>query len=157
MTMTACSTGMYSIILGCMLLETNQADYVIAGSVDQSVSFDSIKQMCKLRALSTKYNDTPNIASRPWDTKRDGLVMSEGGALFLLAKEKTNNTLCEIAGYSMNNDAYQVVAPHPEGTQIAKCMESSSVQLWDTKNASFAAFNIELSVLKYQFVCLFFH
>ncbi len=123
MTMTACSTGMYSIILGCMLLETNQADYVIAGSVDQSVSFHSIKQMCKLRALSTKYNDTPNIASRPWDTKRDGLVMSEGGALFLLAKEKTNNTLCEIAGYSMNNDAYQVVAPHPDGTQIAKCME----------------------------------
>ena len=122
MTMTACSTGMYSIILGCMMLETNQADYVIAGSVDQSVSFDSIKQMCKLRALSTKYNKTPKIASRPWDTKRDGLVMSEGGALFLLSKEKTNKTLCEISGYTMNNDAYQVVAPNPEGTQIEKCM-----------------------------------
>lgn len=125
MTMTACSTGLYSIILGCMLLETGQADYVIAGAVDQSVSFDSIKQMCKLRALSTRYNDTPEIASRPWDTKRDGLVMSEGGALFLLTNKKTENSICEIAGYAMNNDAYQVVAPHPEGTLIAQCMSQA--------------------------------
>ena len=125
MTMTACSTGMYSIILGCMLLETGQADYVIAGSVDKSVSFDSVMQMGKLRALSTRYNDTPKLASRPWDTKRDGLVMSEGGALFLLTNKKTENTICEIASYAMNNDAYQVVAPHPEGTLIERCMSDA--------------------------------
>lgn len=125
MTMTACSTGMYSIILGCMLLETGQADYVITGAVDRSVSFDSISQMGKLRALSTRYNDTPKLASRPWDTKRDGLVMSEGGAVFLLTNKDTGNALCTIEKYAMNNDAYQVVAPHPDGKLIEECMRSA--------------------------------
>jgi len=136
MTMTACSTGMYSIILGCMLLETGQADYVIAGSVDRSVSLDSIKQMGKLRALSTRYNDTPEKASRPWDKKRDGLVMSEGGALFLLTnKNYTGNALCTIEKYAMNNDAYQVVAPHPDGKLIEECMKSVLTSTPDLINA----------------------
>lgn len=135
MTMTACSTGMYSIILGCMLLETGQADYVIAGSVDKSVSFDSISQMGKLRALSTRYNDTPKLASRPWDTKRDGLVMSEGGAVFLLTNKDTGNALCTIEKYAMNNDAYQVVAPHPDGKLIEGCMKSVLTSTPDLINA----------------------
>ena len=122
MTMSACSTGIYSIILGCMLIETGQADYVIAGSVDQCINEDAFKQMGKLRALSTQFNNTPETASRPWDKNRDGLVLSEGGALFLLTKEKTENTLCEITKYAMTNDAYQVVAPHPEGKHIERCM-----------------------------------
>lgn len=125
MTMTACSTGMYSIILGCMLLETGQADYVIAGAVDRSVSLDSVIQMGKLRALSTKYNDTPKLASRPWDNERDGLVMSEGGGLMLLTNKDTGNALCTVDKYAMNNDAHQVVAPHPEGKLIEECMRSA--------------------------------
>ena len=125
MTSSACSTGMYSVIMGCMLIETGQADNIIAGSFDDSVSPDSYKQFGKLRALSTKYNNTPEKASRPWDTKRDGLVLSEGGALFLLSNKKTPETLAEISGYSMNNDAYQVVAPHPEGVMIEKCMKDA--------------------------------
>lgn len=135
MTMTACSTGMYSIILGCMLLETGQADYVITGAVDRSVSFDSISQMGKLRALSTRYNDTPKLASRPWDTKRDGLVMSEGGAAFLLTNKDTGNALCTIEKYAMNNDAYQVVAPHPDGKLIEGCMKSVLTSTPDLINA----------------------
>lgn len=135
MTMTACSTGMYSIILGCMLLETGQADYVIAGAVDRSVSFDSISQMGKLRALSTRYNDTPKLASRPWDTKRDGLVMSEGGALFLLTSKDTGNAKCIIDNYTMNNDAYQVVAPHPGGVLIEECMQNTFTHTPDLINA----------------------
>lgn len=135
MTMTACSTGMYSIILGCMLLETGQADYVIAGAVDRSVSFDSISQMGKLRALSTRYNDKPKSASRPWDTKRDGLVMSEGGALFLLTNKDTGNAKCIIEKYTMNNDAYQVVAPHPGGELIEQCMKRTFTETPDLINA----------------------
>jgi len=125
MTSSACSTGMYSVIIGCMLIETGQADNIIAGAFDDSVSPDSYKQFGKLRALSTKFNNTPEKASRPWDTKRDGLVLSEGGAMFLLSNEKTSETLAEISGYSMNNDAYQVVAPHPEGIMIEKCMKDT--------------------------------
>jgi len=125
MTSSACSTGMYSVIMGCMLIETGQADNIIAGSFDDSVSPESYKQFGKLRALSTKYNNTPEKASRPWDTKRDGLVLSEGGALFLLSNKKTPETLAEISGYSMTNDAYQVVAPHPEGVMIEKCMKDA--------------------------------
>jgi 3-oxoacyl-[acyl-carrier-protein] synthase II len=122
MSMTACSSGLYSIIMGCMLIETGQADHVIAGAVDQTIDANSYKQLCKLRALSTKYNNEPEIASRPWDTNRDGFVLSEGGALFLLSNERTHNTLAEITGYAMTNDAHAVVAPHPNGTEIERCM-----------------------------------
>ena len=125
MTSSACSTGMYSVIIGCMLIETGQADNIIAGAFDNSVAPDSYKQFGKLRALSTKFNNTPEKASRPWDTKRDGLVLSEGGAMFLLSNEKTPETLAEISGYSMTNDAYQVVAPHPEGAMIEKCIKDT--------------------------------
>ena len=122
MTMSACSTGIYSIILGAMLIETGQADYVIAGSVDQCITEDAYKQMGKLRALSTQYNKDPLVASRPWDKGRDGLVLSEGGGLVLLSNKQSKNTLCKISSYAMTNDAYQVVAPHPEGEQIERCM-----------------------------------
>ena len=125
MTSSACSTGMYSVIIGCMLIETGQADNIIAGAFDNSIAPNSYKQFGKLRALSTKFNNTPEKASRPWDTKRDGLVLSEGGAMFLLSNEKTPETLAEISGYSMNNDAYQVVAPHPEGAMIEKCIKDT--------------------------------
>ena len=125
MTSSACSTGMYSVIIGCMLIETGQADNIIAGAFDNSIASDSYKQFGKLRALSTKFNNTPEKASRPWDTKRDGLVLSEGGAMFLLSNEKTPETLAEISGYSMTNDAYQVVAPHPEGAMIEKCIKDT--------------------------------
>lgn len=123
MTMSACSTGIYSIILGAMMIETGQADYVIAGSVDQCITEDAYKQMGKLRALSTQYNKDPLVASRPWDKGRDGLVLSEGGGLVLLSNKKSENTLCKISSYAMTNDAYQVVAPHPEGEQIERCMD----------------------------------
>ena len=125
MTTSACSTGIYSIIMGCMLIETGKADNIIAGAFDDSIYPNAYKQFGKLRALSTKYNNSPHEASRPWDTKRDGLVLSEGGALFLLSNTKTSDTIAEISGYAMNNDAYQVVAPHPEGKMIEKCMKEA--------------------------------
>ena len=122
MTMTACSTGIYSVIWGAMLIESGICDNVIAGSIESAIHEDGFKQMGKLRALTTKFNNTPEIASRPWDKDRDGLVLSEGGALFLLSKEKTENTICQIDGYSINNDAYQTVAPNPTGEHIERCM-----------------------------------
>ena len=122
MVTTACSTGVYSAIWGAMMIEMGMLDNVIVGAVDQTIYEDAYKQMGKLRALSTKYNDTPEIASRPWDTKRDGLVLSEGGALFLLSNQKTDKTICKIDGYAMNNDAYQTVAPNPKGEHVEQCM-----------------------------------
>ena len=121
----ACSTGLYSIIMGCMLIETGQADNMIVGAFDDTIYKDAYTQFGKLRALSTKYNDTPEQASRPWDKDRDGLVLSEGGALFLLSNTKTSTTIAEISGYAMNNDAFQPVAPHPDGTMIEKCMKDA--------------------------------
>ena len=125
MTLTACSTGIYSVIWAAMMIEMGMVDNVIAGSVDKTIHPDAFKQMGKLRALSTKYNDTPEKASRPYDTQRDGLVLSEGGALFLLSKHKTDNTICEIDGYAINNDAYQTVAPHPDGKVVQECMKDA--------------------------------
>ena len=120
--LAACSTGLHNVIVGCMLLETGQADYVIAGAVDRVVQHDAYQQMGKLRALTTKYNDTPKLACRPWDVERDGIVLSEGAGMMLLTNKKTNNTLAEIGGYGMTNDAYQVVAPHPDGIAVEQCM-----------------------------------
>ena len=120
--LAACSTGLNNVIVACMLLETGQADYAIAGSVDRVVQQDAYRQMGKLRALTTKFNDTPELSCRPWDVKRDGIVLSEGAGMMLLSKEKTSNTLVEIGGYGISNDAYQVVAPHPEGEAIEQCM-----------------------------------
>lgn len=120
--LAACSTGLHNVVVACMLLETGQADYAIAGSVDRVVQQDAYRQMGKLRALTTNFNDTPELACRPWDVKRDGIVLSEGAGLMLLSKEKTSNTLAEIGGYGISNDAYQVVAPHPDGESIEQCM-----------------------------------
>ena len=120
--LAACSTGLHNVIVACMILETGQADYAIAGSVDRVVQQDAYRQMGKLRALTTKFNDTPELSCRPWDVKRDGIVLSEGAGMMLLSKEKTSNTLVEIGGYGISNDAYQVVAPHPEGEAIEQCM-----------------------------------
>lgn len=120
--LAACSTGLHNVIIGAMMIETGQADYVIAGSVDRVIQQDAYRQMGKLRALSTKFKENPQESCRPWDVKRDGIVLSEGAGLFLLSNEKTENTLAEIAGYGMTNDAYQVVAPHPDGEAIEQCM-----------------------------------
>jgi 3-oxoacyl-[acyl-carrier-protein] synthase II len=120
--LAACSTGLHNVVVACMLLETGQADYAIAGSVDRVVQQDAYRQMGKLRALTTNFNDTPELSCRPWDVKRDGIVLSEGAGLMLLSKEKTSNTLAEIGGYGISNDAYQVVAPHPAGEAIEQCM-----------------------------------
>jgi 3-oxoacyl-[acyl-carrier-protein] synthase II len=120
--LAACSTGLHNVVVACMLLETGQADYAIAGSVDRVVQQDAYRQMGKLRALTTNFNDTPELSCRPWDVKRDGIVLSEGAGLMLLSKEKTSNTLAEIGGYGISNDAYQVVAPHPDGEAIEQCM-----------------------------------
>jgi len=123
--LAACSTGSHNLITGCMLIETGMADYAIVGSVDRVIQQDAYRQMGKLRALSTNFNDTPELASRPWDIKRDGIVLSEGAGLMLLSKEKTNGTLAEVAGYSMSNDAFQVVAPDPTGSVIEHTMLSA--------------------------------
>jgi 3-oxoacyl-[acyl-carrier-protein] synthase II len=123
--LAACSTGLHNVVVACMLLETGQADYAIAGSVDRVVQQDAYRQMGKLRALTTNFNDTPELACRPWDVNRDGIVLSEGAGLMLLSKEKTSNTLAEIGGYGISNDAYQVVAPHPDGESIEQCMSTA--------------------------------
>jgi 3-oxoacyl-[acyl-carrier-protein] synthase II len=123
--LAACSTGLHNVVVACMLLETGQADYAIAGSVDRVVQQDAYRQMGKLRALTTNFNDTPELSCRPWDVKRDGIVLSEGAGLMLLSKEKTSNTLAEIGGYGISNDAYQVVAPHPDGESIEQCMSTA--------------------------------
>ena len=122
MSVTSCASGIYNFIIGCMMIETGQADYVIAGSVDKSIEPDAYLQMGKLRALSTQCNDNPTTACKPWDVNRDGIVLSEGGGLMLLSKYKSENTIAQISGYGMSNDAYQVVAPHPDGSSIEQCM-----------------------------------
>ena len=81
-----------------------------------------------MRALSTKYNDQPKIASRPYDKDRDGFVIANGAGVLVLeeyehAKKRNANIICEIASVSLNSDAWDLVSPHPDGKGVESCIQ----------------------------------
>ncbi len=120
---TACTTGLHSIGQGARLIEYGDADVVIAGGSESTVSPLGIGGFAAMRALSTRNND-PATASRPWDKDRDGFVLGEGAGIMVLeayehAKARGARIYAEVAGFGMSADAGHMTAPNMDGPRRA--------------------------------------
>ena len=127
---TACAAGSQSIISGVESLRLGRADVMVVGGSESGVIPFGLAGFCSLRALSTKRNDTPTEASRPFDADRDGFVMGEGAGVLILeseahAKARGAEILAEIVGVGESCDAYHVVAPRPDGSGPANAMRTA--------------------------------
>ena len=126
---SACSTGTHSIGDAGRLIEYGDADVMIAGGAECTVSPLGVGGFCAARALSTR-NDDPTTASRPWDKDRDGFVLSEGAGVLVLeeyehAKARGAKIYCELAGFGMSADANHMTAPCEDGEGAARCMSNA--------------------------------
>lgn len=108
-------------------IRDGRADVVITVGADASITPLVFAGFCSLRALSTKYNDRPTQASRPFDRLRDGFVMGEGAGALILesaahAKKRKARIYAEVAGYAATSEAYHMVIPREDGGEVATTM-----------------------------------
>ena len=116
---TACTTGLHCIGEAGRMIEYGDADVMIAGGAEATVSPLGVGGFASARALSTR-NDSPETASRPWDADRDGFVLGEGAGVLVLeeyehAKRRGAKVYAELAGFGMGADAFHMTAPNVDG------------------------------------------
>ena len=125
---TACASGAHAIGDSFRIISYGDADIMIAGGTEAACTRFGISGFCAMRALSTKFNDNPEKASRPWDKDRDGFVLSEGSGMLVLeelehAKKRSAKIYAEIIGYGLTGDAYHPTAPASDGSGGGRAME----------------------------------
>lgn len=126
---TACATSAHSIGDAFRSIQWNDADIIIAGGAEATICDIGLGAFTSARTLS-KRNDEPQKASRPYDKDRDGFVMSEGGGILILeelehAKKRGAKIYAEVVGYGQTADAYDIVAPSPDGSGAYMAMKNA--------------------------------
>jgi 3-oxoacyl-[acyl-carrier-protein] synthase II len=126
---TACSTATHCIGDSARMIEYGDADIMIAGGAESTVTPLAVGGFASARALSTR-NDDPEKASRPWDTGRDGFVLGEGAGVLVLeeyehAKARGAKIYAEVPGFGMSADANHMTAPCEDGSGAARCMTNA--------------------------------
>ena len=124
---SACATGTHSIGDAFRAIQYGDADIMLAGGAEATICEVGVGAFSSARTLSRR-NDEPTRASRPWDVDRDGFVMGEGAGVLVLeeyehAKKRGAKIYAEVAGYGQTADAYDVVAPDPEGQGATHSMK----------------------------------
>jgi len=125
-TVSACATSAHAIGDSFKIIQRDDADLMMAGGSEASITPSSMAGFCSARAISTR-NDEPQRASRPFDKERDGFVMAEGSGMLILesldhARKRKAKIYAEVVGLGMSADAYHITAPEPEGEGATRSM-----------------------------------
>ncbi|MCX7029022.1 MAG: beta-ketoacyl-ACP synthase II [Spirochaetes bacterium] len=127
---TACASSNDAMGDAWRLIREGRVDVAIAGGTEAGITPLALAGFCQLQAVSTKMNDDPAHASRPFDRDRDGFVMGEGAGILVLeelehARRRGATVLAELAGYGSSCDANHLTAPHPEGRGAIQAIKAA--------------------------------
>jgi 3-oxoacyl-[acyl-carrier-protein] synthase II len=133
-TVTACATGTHAIGDSMRIIQRGEADVMICGGAEATISPTGLGGFCAMRAMSTR-NDEPTKASRPFDIDRDGFVMGEGAGVLVIeslehALKRGARIYAELIGYGMSGDAYHMTDPDPDGAMrsMTKAIKDASIE-----------------------------